>query len=162
MWCDRRLRFPIANVPAIRRTVDDLVQLGIERIIVVVGHGEASVRAALRGCTQEIVYVRQPQASGTADAVLCAAHLLDEDFLVVAGDVVTAPENIRSLCEQFAAESPVAAALIQPLGNEDPRDWLIAQRRQWSIARRGRAWPRWFAPALWRLRVSAGRAQRPA
>lgn len=118
--------FPIANVPIVRRLADDLVRLGVTRLIAVVGQGEASVRAALRGCASEIVFVRQPKPQGTADAVLCAASLLDEDFLVVAGDVATDPQNFNALLERFQDEHPPAAALIQPLGEEEPNDWLVA------------------------------------
>lgn len=118
--------FPIANIPLIRRLADDLTTLGVERLIVVVGVGEASVRAALRGCASEPVFVRQPKAQGTADAVICAAGLLDEDFLVIAGDVATDPQNLNSLLDHFQQEQPPAAALIQPLGDEEPNDWLVA------------------------------------
>jgi bifunctional UDP-N-acetylglucosamine pyrophosphorylase/glucosamine-1-phosphate N-acetyltransferase len=118
--------FPIANAPLIRRLADDLVGLGVERLIVVVGAGEASVRAALRGCAAEPVFVRQPKPQGTADAVLCTATLLDEDFLVVAADVATDPQNLTTLLDHFQQEQPPAAALIQPLGDEEPHDWLVA------------------------------------
>jgi NDP-sugar pyrophosphorylase family protein len=118
--------FPIANVPAVRRLVDQVSELGIERVIVVTGHGEASVRAALRGCAADVQFVRQPQAAGTADAVMQAAPLLDTDFLVVSGDVVTDIVNLAGLQARFEADRPMAAALIQSLGDERPHDWLVA------------------------------------
>ena len=118
--------FPIANVPAIRRTVDDLARLGIGRVIVVVGHGEPSVRAALRGCGCQVAYVRQERLDGTADAALAGVQGLDEDLLVVCGDVVTHRENIAELLGVFARERPLAAALIQPLGREPPQSWMVA------------------------------------
>lgn len=122
--------FPIANVPAIRRLADDLIALGIPRIIVVTGYGEASVRAALRGCGTDVVYVRQPEPRGTADAVLHAAHLLEDDFLIVSADVVTARANLDAFCRRWAEEAPIAAALVQPLGQEEPRSWLVAHVEQ--------------------------------
>lgn len=122
----QKAAFPIANVPAVRRLVDDLITLGITRIAVVVGAGEPSVRAALRGAGGEIVFVRQPNPDGTAPAVLLAAHNLDGDFLVVSGDVVTARENLAALVDRFSQERPLAAALIQPLGKERPQDWIVA------------------------------------
>ncbi len=122
-----KVAFPIANVPTVRRLVDQLNDLGIERVIVVTGHGEASVRAALRGCAAGVQFVRQAQATGTADAVMQAAPLLDGDFLVVAGDVVTDVANLAKLRERFESEHPMAAALIQPLGEERPHDWLVAK-----------------------------------
>jgi NDP-sugar pyrophosphorylase family protein len=122
----QKAAFPIANVPMVRRLVDDLVTLGIDRIVVVGGAGEGSVRAALRGASVPIHFVTQAHPTGTADAVLCAAPLCEGNLLVLAGDLVTAPQNLRGLLERFAAEQPLAAALIQPLGKESPSDWLIA------------------------------------
>jgi NDP-sugar pyrophosphorylase family protein len=121
-----KVAFPIANVPAIRRTVDALQQVGIQRVVVVVGHGEASVRAALRGCVSDILYIRQPVLTGTAEAALSGLHELDEDCLIVSGDVVTARENLELVLARFVEERPLAAALIQPLGDESPRDWIVA------------------------------------
>jgi NDP-sugar pyrophosphorylase family protein len=123
--------FPIADVPVVRRLVDDLAQLGLEQVVVVVGEGEASVRHALRGCQHadggpKIVFVRQPTAEGTASAALLGAQEVDGDILVVYGDVVTARENLEALLSRFQEELPLAAALVQLLGDEDPRDWLVA------------------------------------
>lgn len=125
-----KVAFPIANIPAVRRLVDQVGELGIERVIVVTGYAEASVRAALRGTSADMCFVRQAQQAGTADAVMQAASLLDGDFLVVAGDVVTDIANLASLKAQFEAERPLAAALIQPLGDERPHDWLVAHARE--------------------------------
>ncbi|MEZ4734966.1 MAG: NTP transferase domain-containing protein [Caldilineaceae bacterium] len=122
----QKAAFPIANVPLVRRLVDTVQQIGIRQIIVVVGQGEASVRAALRGCAGNIFFVQQREATGTAPAVLTAAAQLTEDFLVVAGDVVTDEQNIAALLTHYAAERPLAAAMIQPLGQEAPHDWLGA------------------------------------
>lgn len=123
----QKATFPIANVPAIRRLVDALSQLGIRRQIVVLGHGAASVRAALRGSEAELIFVTQANATGTAPAVLSAAAELDDaPFLVVAGDVVTAPENLVTFLTVFSEAAPLAAAMIDPLGNEPAQSWLIA------------------------------------
>ena len=122
----QKAAFPIANVPAVRRLVDDLEKLGIPQIVVVVGHGEPSVRAALRGCGADVHFVRQGGAGGSAAAVLEGAAGLDEDFLVVAGDIVTDAANLAALKRRFEEQRPLAAALIQPLGSESARDWLIA------------------------------------
>jgi NDP-sugar pyrophosphorylase family protein len=121
-----KVAFPIANVPAVRRLADDLVALGVHRLVVVVGPGEASVRAALRGCAGETVYVRQSSQDGTAAAVTLAAGDLDEDLIVVSGDLVTARDNLAAVLERFSKDRPLAAALIQPLGDESPRDWIVA------------------------------------
>jgi len=126
-----KVAFPICNVPVVRRLVDDLVQLGLSRIVVVVGQGEASVRAALRGAEGQIAYVRQPKPEGTAAAAWLGVSSLDEHaladgVLVVHGDLVTDRENLAALVDGSAAQRPMAAALVQTLGDEDPRDWIVA------------------------------------
>lgn len=122
----QKAAFPIANIPAIRRTIDTLVELGVRRILVVVGYGEASVRTALRGCAVAPHYVCQTQPGGTAEAVLLASDWIEGSFLVVYGDVVTAKANLAALIDRFAQEQPLAAALIQPLNGEPPQSWLVA------------------------------------
>jgi NDP-sugar pyrophosphorylase family protein len=118
--------FPIANTPLIRRLVDDLAGLGITRIVVVVGEREGSVRAALRGASGKIRFVRQPRPAGTADAALHGAGGVEGDLLILPGDIAVAPANLAALLERFQAERPLAAALIQPLAEESSLDWLVA------------------------------------
>ncbi len=122
----QKAAFPIANVPAVRRLADDLTDIGITRLIVVVGAGEASVRAALRGCKGDVAFVRQSDLAGTAPAVLAGVHGVDEDVLVVAGDIICEADNFSALLHRFEAEGPLAAALIQPLGKEAAQNWLVA------------------------------------
>jgi bifunctional UDP-N-acetylglucosamine pyrophosphorylase/glucosamine-1-phosphate N-acetyltransferase len=126
-----KVAFTICNVPVVRRLINDLVQLGISRVVVVVGQGEASVRAALRGAAAQISYVRQPEPEGTAAAAWLGASALDEAALVdgvlmIHGDLATARVNLAALVDGFAAQQPLAAALIEPLGKENPRDWIVA------------------------------------
>lgn len=118
--------FPVANVPVVRRLAEDLVHLGCSRIVVVVGHGEASVRHALHGLSVEPVFVRQPPQAGTAPAVAAAFEALQSDLLVVCGDIVTPPENIAAVKRRFEEEAPAACVLAAPLGAESPGDWICA------------------------------------
>lgn len=123
----QKAAFPVGNVPVVRRIVEDLAALGITRIVVVVGHGEASVRAALRPSPVEVEYVRQSPLNGNAEAALLGALFLQEDFLVVAGDVVTARTNLAAMVDGWNSSDVPALALVQKLGHEQPHDWLVAQ-----------------------------------
>ena len=122
----QKAAFPIANTPLIRRLVDDLTGLGIDRFVVVVGPGEGSVRAALRGAAGDIRFVRQPHPAGNADAALHAAADSDGDLLILHGDIATAPANLAALLARFSEERPLAATLVQPLGDESSLDWIAA------------------------------------
>ncbi len=122
----QKCAFPIANVPTVRRLAEALHTLGMERIVVVVGQGERSIRAAMHGFTGSVQFVRQPQPDGTADAALHALADLDEDALVVHGDLVTAAANLAAVKQRFEQERPLAAVLVQLLGDQSPRDNIVA------------------------------------
>ena len=70
--------------------------------------------------------MRQPHPSGTADAALHAAAGVEGDLLILPSDIATDPANISALLTRFHDERPLAAALVQPLGEESSLDWLAA------------------------------------
>ena len=122
----QKCTIPVANTPIVRRLVESLVEAGCQRVLVVVGHHAQQVRGALADLPN-VVFVTQSTPDGTASAVLTAsAHLEDQPYLVVYGDIVTPPDNLRNFIQEFRSSNVEAAALVQPLGNEDASDWLCA------------------------------------
>ncbi len=122
----QKCTIPIANKPIVRRIVEDLLEVGCERIIVVVGHHAQQVRGAVADIPN-IVFVTQQVLDGTASATLTAVeHLEAEPYLVIHGDTVTTSENLRNFVNAFRASDVEAAALVQPLGNEDASNYLCA------------------------------------
>src|SRR5437588_5297129 len=107
--------FPIANVPIVRRLADQLLAHGCSRLLVVTGPHAGSVRSALAGLEEHTRFIVQPEAEGTAAAVLRALESLDgEEFLVAYGDVITADENLAELLRAFRERQPLAAGLAAP------------------------------------------------
>lgn len=122
----QKCTIPIANKPIVRRIVEDLLEVGCERIIVVVGHHAQQVRGAVADIPN-IVFVTQQVLDGTASATLTAVeHLEAQPYLVIHGDTVTTSENLRNFVNTFRASDVEAAALVQPLGNEDASNYLCA------------------------------------
>lgn len=122
----QKCTIPVANKPIVRRIVEILVEAGCQRIIVVVGHYAQQVRGALADIPN-VVFVTQHSLDGTADAVLTASEYLeDQPYLVVYGDIVTTSDNLRNFIRVFRTSDVEAAALVQPLDNEDASDWLCA------------------------------------
>ena len=122
----QKCTIPVANTPIVRRLVESLVEAGCQRIIVVVGHHAQQVRGALADLPN-VVFVTQHSPDGTASAVLTASEYLeDQPYLVVYGDIVTVPDNLRNFIQEFHSHNVEAAALVQPLGNEDASNWLCA------------------------------------
>ena len=122
----QKCTLPVANKPIVRRLVENLVEAGCQRIIVVVGHHAQQVRGALADIPN-VVFITQHSLDGTASAVLAASeHLENEPYLVVYGDIVTTADNFRNIIDALCSHNVEAAALVQPLGNEDASDWLCA------------------------------------
>lgn len=77
----------LAKKPLIQHTVDFLHNVGIQTILVVVGHHKESVMQSLQG--YDIFFVEQKEQLGTGDAVACAMRELPQnitDVVVVYGD----------------------------------------------------------------------------
>ena len=122
----QKCTIPVANKPIVRRVVENLIEAGCQRIVVVVGHHAQQVRGALADIPNT-TFVTQHSLDGTASAVLTALeHLEDQPYLVVYGDIVTTAENLRNFISAFRSENVEAAALVQQLGNEAASDWLCA------------------------------------
>ncbi|MGH2390364.1 MAG: NTP transferase domain-containing protein [Chloroflexota bacterium] len=133
MWPYDELRpkaiLPVLNQPLIARLVDDLTAIGIQRLIVVVGHQSQRVKHALTGYEQ-VVFVQQESLDGTASAVLAALPLIDDEaFLVVYGDLLVDRVDLKAVVQTFAQGDAQLAALVCPLGREDSRDWLCTSVR---------------------------------
>ncbi|MCL6533578.1 MAG: NTP transferase domain-containing protein [Armatimonadetes bacterium] len=128
---------PVMNRPNVCWLAENLVACGVERLIVVVGAFEASVRAALQGVSVPIAFIRQNPPSGTAYAVMSALPLIGEEpFLVAYGDICTPPETLRRLIETHRASGALATAVFQPfLPQHDPRDWIGAYVRDGKLLR---------------------------
>ena len=123
----QKCTIPVANKPIIRRIVENLIEIGIDQIIVVVGHYAQQVRGAIADIPN-VKFLTQHPLDGTADAVLTALKTLnDGNFLIIYGDTVTTSENYRNLIKAFESENAEAAALIQPLNDEDASNWFCAK-----------------------------------
>ena len=122
----QKCTLPVANTPIVRRVVETLIDVGCERIVVVVGHYAQQVQGVLADLPN-VAFVTQHPIDGTATAALTALEGFDDEpYLVVHGDIVTTTDNFRSLITEFYSRGAEAAALVQPLGAEDASDWLCA------------------------------------
>lgn len=110
---------PVCGKPMVQHVVDQVLQLGLEKLVTVVGFGAEQVKAQI-GDKSEFAF--QQEQLGTAHAVMQASHYLqDEDgvTLVVCGDtpLITA-ETMKALLEHHLATN--AKATILTAVTEDP------------------------------------------
>ena len=103
--------------PLIEYVLDVVEQAGLGVPILVVGHGEDEVRAALSG--RQVEYVRQAEQRGTGDALLAVKEQAGpgpERLLILYGDV---PGMRKETLERFLAEAGKGPCLVT-FDREDP------------------------------------------
>lgn len=123
----QKCTIPVANKPIVRHIVENLLEVGISRIIVVVGHHAQQVRGVIADIPN-VEFVTQNPLGGTAEAVLTALEKInDEDYLVIYGDIVTTSENFRNIIKDYYCQNADVAALLYPLNDEDALNWLCAK-----------------------------------
>ncbi|MCS6775168.1 MAG: NTP transferase domain-containing protein [Chloroherpetonaceae bacterium] len=127
--------FPIANEPLVARIVRQVRTAGFAPIVVVVGHQERSIRAALRTVGgSDLIFARQPaSAPGTAAALAAGIEALGglqeaTGILAVYGDCVVRQSDLAATW-QAVQQGASAAALVAPLHGDRPQDWIVCRLR---------------------------------
>ncbi len=103
-----KLLMDVGGTPLIRKTVETIKAAGIEDIVVVLGHQETEVRAALAGTA--VRFVTNPHyaegLSTSLKAGLSNVHPDIESALVCLGDMpMLKPEHVQKLVAHFDAAS---------------------------------------------------------
>ncbi|MDN7243814.1 bifunctional UDP-N-acetylglucosamine diphosphorylase/glucosamine-1-phosphate N-acetyltransferase GlmU [Planococcus sp. N028] len=103
---------PVCGMPMVEHVTTNVSQLGVEKIVTIVGHGAEKVQEQL-GSRSE--YALQEEQLGTAHAVQQAASLIEGKSgttLVVCGDTpLIRPETMQALLDHHAATKAKATIL---------------------------------------------------
>ncbi len=103
---------PVANTPILGWTLGALRDAGVRDVLLVVGHLQEQVRHAVADGAAfglHVEYIEQPKMQGTGEAAMCARDFTGgEPFVLVFGDVVTPPVNVRALAAEFRRHLPDA------------------------------------------------------
>lgn len=103
---------PVCGMPMVEHVTNNVGQLGVEKIVTIVGHGAEKVKEQL-GSKSE--YALQEQQLGTAHAVQQAAPLIEGlpgTTLVVCGDTpLIRPETMQDLLNHHTATAAKATIL---------------------------------------------------
>jgi NDP-sugar pyrophosphorylase family protein len=98
---------PICNRPIMEYQIDYLRELGITRIIVVVGHLKERIMEALGDGSHlgvHIRYVEQKQTLGIAHAVMQLERYIHSPFFLFLGDIFYVPTDLREMIDLFKLE----------------------------------------------------------
>lgn len=137
---------PIVDKPVIQYVVEELVQAGIEQIIIVTGWHKRAIEDhfdrhlelehklekagkldqlnEIRKLSEmaEFVYVRQREANGNGDAILSAENVVgDEPFVVLWGDdfILAEPSRTKQL---ISAYEKFGSTILGGIRSDDPAD----------------------------------------
>ncbi|ALS80162.1 bifunctional N-acetylglucosamine-1-phosphate uridyltransferase/glucosamine-1-phosphate acetyltransferase [Planococcus kocurii] len=103
---------PVCGMPMVEHVTGNVEQLGVEKIVTVVGHGAEKVQQQLGDKSE---YALQAEQLGTAHAVQQTASLIEGlkgTTLVVCGDTpLIRPETMQSLLDQHAETGAKATIL---------------------------------------------------
>ncbi|MDK2877172.1 MAG: UDP-N-acetylglucosamine diphosphorylase / glucose-phosphate thymidylyltransferase [Archaeoglobaceae archaeon] len=81
--CKPKAMLPICNKPLIDYQIEALKSYGIDEIAVVAGYLEDELRRHLN----DVKFYRDEKIKGTASALLAARNFIDDEFILVYGDV---------------------------------------------------------------------------
>ncbi|WP_202320732.1 bifunctional sugar-1-phosphate nucleotidylyltransferase/acetyltransferase [Archaeoglobus neptunius] len=97
-----KVMLPVANRPILQHLLENLINTGIDDVVMVVGYRDETVRNHFGGEFEgvRIRYVRQTRQLGTANALLSAEHLLEEEFIMLNGDAIVFEDDLRKIVEQ--------------------------------------------------------------
>lgn len=137
---------PIVDKPVIQYVVEELVEAGIEQIIIVTGwhkraiedhfdrHLELEHKLEMAGKLEqleqikkisdmaEFVYIRQKEMRGNGDAILTARNVVgDEPFVVCWGDDFVLAERSRTR-QMIEAYNKYGTNILGAIRTEDPAD----------------------------------------
>ncbi|HPI73949.1 MAG TPA: NDP-sugar synthase, partial [bacterium] len=118
---------PVANRPLLLWQMDALTAVGVKKIVLAVDYRQEQMRSLLDH-DPRVAFVSAGGCNGTAPALLAAwSTLEDHSLLVCYGDILFAAEDLQTLLRLHQEGRRPATALLQPLGEEKPNDWLCAQ-----------------------------------
>lgn len=115
-----KVMLPIAGVPMIDFSLDNLRNAGFARPIVVVGFCSEKIKEHLKN---SVIYAEQNRRMGTAHAVMCAEEKIPkkiEDILVIGGDdsAFYDPQTIKDLIAIHQQKNPSITMLT--ISKNDP------------------------------------------
>jgi len=113
---------PIGGKPILEHVLYALKEAGIKDIYIIVHYMAEKVKQYFGDGSKhelKIEYLFQPEPRGTADALLVAEPHLNEDFMLVYGDLLVSSKAVQRLIQTFKRENPMAVMAVVPVENPE-------------------------------------------
>lgn len=122
---------PVCNKPLIQYQIELMRSIGIDEIVVLIGHRGFEITKVLGDGRQlgvRLRYVEQKKMLGIAHAVGCLERMIDRPFLLFLGDIFFEARDLSPMFELFREQG--GGAVLATKEENDPE----AIRRNFSIA----------------------------
>ena len=110
---------PILGKPIVERVMEDLAANGVDDFVLVVSPDDLYITRYFRresDIEADVRFVYQPQRLGMADALLCAAPLITDDFILSACDNLISAEHVgRMIAAWQSSPRPNAVLTLMPI-----------------------------------------------
>jgi len=127
----------VAGKPILEHCLDAIKACGINHIIIVV-HYMAHIIRQYFGSGEKfglhIEYVEQPNILGTGNAVSVVESFVDDDFVLVYGDLLFTPEALKNVLNLHGLKKPAATLAMVPV--EKPEDYGVIELGEDNIVKR--------------------------
>ena len=107
---------PIGGKPVLHYTLKRISEVGIRDVLLIVGYKKEVIEDYFRDGSSiglKITYINQKKALGTANAINLAKEYINEDFLVVNGDLFFTVRALRSVIGAYKEESVTTLAVTK-------------------------------------------------
>ena len=124
----------VGGKPILQYNVEALKDAGIKDISMVVGYHEDVIKKHFGDGSEfgvKITYLTQKERLGTAHAIGKASNIIDEEFIVLNGDIIVDPELITSLIERYSKGD--AASILVLTEVDDPSSFGVVELNGDSI-----------------------------
>lgn len=123
---------PIANKPLIEYQIEQMRSLGIDEVVVLIGHRGYQIASILgdgRRLGVRVRYVEQTDMAGIAHALGQTEQAVTRPFLLMLGDIFFEPLRLQDMVDTFKAHG--CAAVLAAKDESDP----LAIRKNFAILR---------------------------
>ncbi len=94
---------PVLDRPFIEYTIDSLLERNIDRIYIVVSYQKEKFKYLQEKYENKVVLLEQDRPLGTGHALMSAKDYIDEDFLLIYGDVYVTPSDLDNIIKEDLA-----------------------------------------------------------
>jgi len=109
---------PIGGKPLLEHLLTSIKTAGIEEVLIVIHYMGEQIQSFFGDGSKfglQLQYVPQKEMSGTADAISTIEPFVENDFLLIYGDLLITPNVIKQVLHSHAKEKPTTTMAVVPV-----------------------------------------------